>query len=1045
MVISPAHPLFSKYGYGEILKSHLPTWFKVSLARALVPIRASLISNIQRIPSRGLVVPVRDDINSIMSEYLRAKTNHETSIKVREIFKALTEELSNLRTLRRYSNLAVTFGTGIGQIANVPWVAIMDERITNTTMRGIYVVFLFRANMSGLYLTLNQGVGRTHARSPTRKDMHDLEKSAMELQQYFLSLGGHGFSLERNIDLSDIGATGKAYEKATIVHKFYDRENLPSNEEIEKDLGFIIDAYERFIGSARAKAKPHEKNANKIHKDQLKLAINLNNLAGRYYSLGLPKTALPLLEQAVKIRKDALGPNHLKVAASLHNLGTVYKALNMNAKALPLLQRAVDIREDALGPNHLKVAASLHNLGTVYKALGKHNEGLPLLERAVKIRKEASGQKRPKQSSQADINQLLQKTLEMEKVTKALWPALNPPSLDDKKSAYEMRRKVAIPPSQERIINIGFSSLSQAEVDLDKNTPLSPNASYYFTFDVGTLRSGNIEMTPEPLKMELLPNQARLKVALFAFKNEIEITPGRDVGEIQIMPDWKVKVVHQLEHPELSPANAHLLEERLFFLIHTPNKEGEFRLRCNMYCEQNLVQSRLITAWVSHTRPRSENPVVRSIVEYSMSKSLDPQLLANLKPKTLSIMLNNNGHGTHTFRVVGKDYKYEESFTVGTLQSLVREARKALSVTYWGTEEAWQPGLLCKYEGDLDLNSLKEDLVLLAKQGANFYLKLTQKVAPKGNKKELTDMMLKPATIEFVVKDPSEAANYMFPTALIYDYPLLTVLHANEYTLCPSFVDALKAKLPLEDTQCFKGECPSRHNPNLNVVCPSGFWGFRHSVGMPLGSASEGTQNIIYHESPEITVAAFPSFKTWPLHLHTLESMNGPLKWNIAETLSEAFKQFSMTKPHLVYFYCHGGFHKDTPYIQIGAKDDYEITPTSLGAYELRWDLPQPIVFINGCHTVGMDPKLLLDFASTFVTTLNASGVMGTEISIFEFLACAFAEEWLTRFLVEGETAGQATLKTRLKLLSKGNPLGLIYSLYANPDLMLTKENSPNK
>jgi hypothetical protein len=211
---------------------------------------------------------------------------------------------------------------------------------------------------------------------------------------------------------------------------------------------------------------------------------------------------------------------------------------------------------------------------------------------------------------------------------------------------------------------------------------------------------------------------------------------------------------------------------------------------------------------------------------------------------------------------------------------------------------------------------------------------------------------------------------------------------------------------------------------------------------MPLGSASEGTREITYNESPEITVAVFPSFSRWPSHQQALKSINNRLKWHVAETASDTFAQLESTKSQLVYFYCHGGYDNDVPYIKVGAEYENEITPTTFATYSIRWKKPQPIVFINGCHTVGINPRLVLDFASTFVISLNASGVMGTEITIFESLACAFAEEWLTRFLVKGETAGEATLKTRLKLLEKGNPLGLVYSLYANAYLRLKEENT---
>lgn len=41
--------------------------------------------------------------------------------------------------------------------ANIPWIAIFDKEITVTAQEGYYIVILFNADMSGFYLSLNQG------------------------------------------------------------------------------------------------------------------------------------------------------------------------------------------------------------------------------------------------------------------------------------------------------------------------------------------------------------------------------------------------------------------------------------------------------------------------------------------------------------------------------------------------------------------------------------------------------------------------------------------------------------------------------------------------------------------------------------------------------------------------------------------------------------------------------------------------------------------------------------------------------------------------
>jgi len=54
----------------------------------------------------------------------------------------------------------VTGGAGAGNWASVPWVSILNPKITTTTQDGIYPVYLFCADGSGVYLSLNQGTTR---------------------------------------------------------------------------------------------------------------------------------------------------------------------------------------------------------------------------------------------------------------------------------------------------------------------------------------------------------------------------------------------------------------------------------------------------------------------------------------------------------------------------------------------------------------------------------------------------------------------------------------------------------------------------------------------------------------------------------------------------------------------------------------------------------------------------------------------------------------------------------------------------------------------
>ena len=123
-------------------------------------------------------------------------------------------------------------------------------------------------------------------------------------------------------------------------------------------------------------------------------------LLGLCYKDGLglercKRTALGLLEKAMKINEAVLGPHHPHTAESLNNLATLHQAMGNHKAALPLLTRALEIREAVLGPRHPDTAESLNNLATLHQYMGNHKAALPLFTRALEIREAVLGPRHP--------------------------------------------------------------------------------------------------------------------------------------------------------------------------------------------------------------------------------------------------------------------------------------------------------------------------------------------------------------------------------------------------------------------------------------------------------------------------------------------------------------------------------------------------------------------------------------------------------------------------------------------------------------------------
>jgi tetratricopeptide (TPR) repeat protein len=111
------------------------------------------------------------------------------------------------------------------------------------------------------------------------------------------------------------------------------------------------------------------------------------------------KQAEPLLQQALTIREQQLGPTHLETASSLDLLGLLYQRQGKYKKAEHLLQRALTIREQILGPSHPDIVQSLSNLGDFYGRQGEYKKAEYLLRRALSICEQAFGPIHPDTAS----------------------------------------------------------------------------------------------------------------------------------------------------------------------------------------------------------------------------------------------------------------------------------------------------------------------------------------------------------------------------------------------------------------------------------------------------------------------------------------------------------------------------------------------------------------------------------------------------------------------------------------------------------------------
>jgi hypothetical protein len=585
-----------------------------------------------------------------------------------------------------------------------------------------------------------------------------------------------------------------------------------------------------------------------------------------------------------------------------------------------------------------------------------------------------------------------------------------------------------------RVVNTGFNEIGTPDDPIDPSQPLEANRDYAFWLEIGAVKAGSIESTPTAVP-DSVPAGAILTVALFSFPGELILQESGDVGTVQLTGAGASAVVDQPQVFADKYSGMKIAETRLFFLVRTPAAPGPFRMRCNIYYQHILVQSRIVTGHVG------QNPeggrALDSTLDFNLSHTLDPARLTRMGSNTLSIFINQNPEGTHGFYFEGEQQTKTQATLDGQLlQDLITQARQALRKVAWDSPGPWDDSLPYRYAGPSAPPSFEQDLINLAIRGYMLYDGMINQIS--GGRKQsddLRNLMLKPGRVQISSK---ESARFVVPAALFYDYRLDT--QAKSHRVCDAFMNALRAHAALADSPCFLGQCP--HRDEMDVVCPGGFWGYRHELGLPVSMEGDGVGEAepdIEFKDPAgmvVIVSLDKMLVEREPHEKQLRLIRNPLLFTLCEERTKALEAMKNPQAQLIYFYCHGGItDTNTPYLNVGTNE--YITPDNLRAYDIQWSTPRPLVFLNGCMTTALEPEKAIEFVSAFVNQAAAAGVIGTEITIFEPLATEFGEKFMGYFLHDCKSIGQSIRLARLALLEQSNPLGLVYIPFALPGLRM--------
>ena len=188
---------------------------------------------------------IREGLSRVLSEYQDARTDtftaHELANVLRNGLKAAVEQASGESGRLKFKGSA-----GQGIWARGPWIGIFNPVVTTSAQVGYYTSYLFREDMQGVYLSLNQAM--TEAKQHYQSDA----KTALRARaQNFRALLGDQIKRfpQLTIDLAPDSPTNDTafYEAGNICAIYYPASAVPDEAVLVADLRAMLRLYEALI------------------------------------------------------------------------------------------------------------------------------------------------------------------------------------------------------------------------------------------------------------------------------------------------------------------------------------------------------------------------------------------------------------------------------------------------------------------------------------------------------------------------------------------------------------------------------------------------------------------------------------------------------------------------------------------------------------------------------------------------------------------------------------------------------------------------------
>jgi MrcB-like, N-terminal domain len=202
-----------------------------------------------RTPGPNAILPAFGDLlRAFLREFAKARSGPFQ--KTEPLWNAMSDlkgRLEQFPAVQSRPELLINVGVGLGKWAAVPWIALLNTRITQSTQEGVYVVFLIAKELDRIFLTLNQGTSTLVHELGQREAQKRMLDVAIKTRPLISDLTGAGFTLDNKINLGGSGWLAKNYEVGTIAHVDFGVNDIPNDDRMNELLKAALDAYDQAV------------------------------------------------------------------------------------------------------------------------------------------------------------------------------------------------------------------------------------------------------------------------------------------------------------------------------------------------------------------------------------------------------------------------------------------------------------------------------------------------------------------------------------------------------------------------------------------------------------------------------------------------------------------------------------------------------------------------------------------------------------------------------------------------------------------------------